>query len=815
MKWLSIIGCLFLVPALGQQQIEETPQQIGLQINSEAVERLPLISADGQYLFFVRSAHPQNMGPQNLDDIWMASFDELVGWKRAINIGGPINNGYDNAVVGVAPSGDILYLKDNYRDGANEGIAISYLKKRNWSRPVNMPIADFYNLNTAVDFSVGINGEVLLMSVERPGGFGNRDLYLSFRESELQWGEPRPLGANINTSGEEASAYLAPDGKTLFFSSDGHGGFGGLDLFVSKRLDNSWTNWSKPQNLGANICTAEDDYYLSVPGNSNVAYFSRRDTTGNYQIHHVQLSEDLQPEPVLLLSGQIMDGETQASRGGKLTFQQFDYNQNLIGYNQHLDGSYKLVLPYGENLALHAEANGYFAVSEYLELSAEGLEEEDLNPANMVAGVNMDANYIQRDEDISKLQLQLKSLNGELKSLNDQRKAYKEKLLAERAKLDESETAYLRTDPELEALKHRYRNYLNQLNDTIPSLVKEEFTSKGIPPSYDQSKQEDAELAEMKARFNNHYKNELQQKDSEKDNEEYLWEEAMGFGELQKAVEKDLKTELVPVVTRELKKELINEVKKDLEKSLDRENLKVATERMEQEQLFPDEPIKPKEFKQEPIIKTDLRKVIQPQVKAQIKSELADEVRAVLTSELTYQAKKEKELKLQNELDNKVIAQIRQEEQTGRNTSNIPKELLQETRTVPAPVYKEVQQDILLLPVKEGQIIPLNNIFFNPNTAILKPTSFAELSRVVNFLNEHPEMKIEFGGHTNGWSSHAFATKLSKNRAIAVVDYLIEKGVDARRLSSKGYGKTMPIASNDSVEGRKKNQRIEMKILTL
>lgn len=814
MKWLTIIGCLFLVPALGQQQSEVAPIQLGLQVNSEAVERLPLISVDGQRLYFVRSAHPQNMGAENLDDIWMAYFNKEEGWKRAVNLGGPLNNRFDNAVIGVDPSGDILYLKNNYGNGANEGIAISYRNNRIWSRPQHMPITDFYNLNTAVDFSVGINGGVLLLSIEQQDGLGNRDLYVSFREGELEWGKPIALGNSINTPGEEAGVYLAPDGKTLFFSSDGHGGSGGLDLFVSKRLDNSWTNWSIPQNLGEHICTADDDYYISVPVNSAFAYLSKKDSNSNFQIHQVQLPADMLPEPVLLLSGKIIAGDSNTRKGGKLTFQQFDYNQNLTGYNHYPDGSYKLVLPYGENMALHAEANGYFAVSEHLQLADHDLEEEDLDPTNMLASVNLDANYIQRDEDISNLQVQIQSLNGELKVLHDQRQAYKKQLQAERAKLDKNQTAYLRTDPELEALKHRYSNFLNQLSDTIPTVGKEEFTKRGIPQSYDQAPTSDQELADMKARFNKHYEKELQKRAAEEE-KNYLWEEAIGFDDLQKDVEKDLKKELVPVVTQELQKELINEVKKDLEKSLDKESLKVATDRVNQSQIFPSEPNLPQEFNQEPIIKTDLRKVMQPQVKAQIKSALADQVRDVLKSELTYQAKKEKEVKLQTAMDNKVIAQIRHEEQTARSVSNIPRELQQETQTAPAPVYREVQQDMLLLPVKEGQIIPLNNIFFNPNTAILKPTSFAELNRVVAFLQQHPGAQVKFGGHTNGWSSHAFATKLSKNRAIAVVDYLIEKGIDVRRLNSKGYGKTMPIASNDSVEGRKKNQRIEMKILTL
>ena len=517
----------------------------------------------------------------------------------------------------------------------------------------------------------------------------------------------------------------------------------------------------------------------------------------------------------MIVSGELIDGATQTTKGANLTFKHFNYPENFTSYIRQDDGTYKLVLPYGEDMALHAEAEGYFAVSEYFELSKDGLEEEDLDPANMLAAVNLDGNYIQRDEEISNLQLEIRTLNGELQDLNDQREAYKEKLLEERAKLNEQEFSYLRTDPELEALRHRYNNFLNQANDTIPTQPKEEFTSRGIPQSYDQQMEEYDELAEMKARFNKHYKKDTQNQENEEEDELYLWDEAMGFDDMQKDVEKELKKELVPIVTQELQRELIDDVKKDLERLLDKESLKSASQKVTQKPILEVKPHIPDEFNQESFIKTDLRQTMQPHLKNQIKSELADEVRDVLKYELAYQAKKDKEDALQKELDNKVYAQIRHEEQTPPSSSNIPKSLFVETRTTPAPVYKEVQQDLLLLPIKEAQIIPLNNIFFNPNSAILKPTSHAELDRVANFLMDHPTAVVEFGGHTNGWASHSFATKLSTNRALKVVDFLIEKGVNPQQMKAKGYGKTMPIATNDTVEGRKQNQRIEMKIISL
>ena len=86
-----------------------------------------------------------------------------------------------------------------------------------------------------------------------------------------------------------------------------------------------------------------------------------------------------------------------------------------------------------------------------------------------------------------------------------------------------------------------------------------------------------------------------------------------------------------------------------------------------------------------------------------------------------------------------------------------------------------------------------------------------ELKRIVSFINKNPQLVIEIGGHTNGWCSTEFAEELSDNRAKAVYDYLIDKGIAENRLAFKGYGKKDPIASNKTAVGRKKNQRVELK----
>jgi OOP family OmpA-OmpF porin len=100
------------------------------------------------------------------------------------------------------------------------------------------------------------------MAVEGDPTYGSRDLYVSFLLKDGRWSEPLNLGEDINTALEETSPFLAADDKTLYFSSDGFTGYGKHDIFMSRRLDESWTRWSTPENLGPQINSPEDDAFL-------------------------------------------------------------------------------------------------------------------------------------------------------------------------------------------------------------------------------------------------------------------------------------------------------------------------------------------------------------------------------------------------------------------------------------------------------------------------------------------------------------------------------------------------------------------------
>ena len=127
--------------------------------------------------------------------------------------------------------------------------------------------------------------------------------------------------------------------------------------------------------------------------------------------------------------------------------------------------------------------------------------------------------------------------------------------------------------------------------------------------------------------------------------------------------------------------------------------------------------------------------------------------------------------------------------------------------------YNEITKDILLKKVAVGVKIILKNIFFDFDKATLRPESASELERLVKLLNDVPTLQIEISGHTDNKGSDDYNQKLSHKRARSVVENLISKGISGGRLEYKGYGESVPIASNDTEEGRQLNRRTEFKIL--
>jgi len=379
----TLILWTFCTLALGQNspinlvenaQTGMKKENLGSSINSGFSETAPLISPDGKMLFFSRGGHPHNIGDSKQQDIWYAELQKDGTWGAAKNIGSPLNNDAPNYVASISPDGKAMLVGNLYKpDGSygGSGMSITYLTERGWAIPKPVIIRNYYTNATEVSYRLSIGQNVLLLSLARDDSFGSNDLYVSFILPDSTWSEPKNLGSLINTLGEESAPFLAADNTTLYFASNGRPGYGETDVFITHRLDDTWMNWSEPQNLGPEVNGKGTDLHYTISVDGDFAYtVSTEHSFGDKDIFRIATSAATKPKPVVLVYGKVSDDQTQLPLGSSIEFASETNNQlqALVGSDAK-DGSFKAFLPAGQKYQLKASAQGYAVFQELLDVS--------------------------------------------------------------------------------------------------------------------------------------------------------------------------------------------------------------------------------------------------------------------------------------------------------------------------------------------------------------------------------------------------------------------------------------------------------------
>jgi outer membrane protein OmpA-like peptidoglycan-associated protein len=262
------------------------------------------------------------------------------------------------------------------------------------------------------------------MSVQREDTYGDRDLYVSFLKDNGNWTEPKNLGKILNTAGTESSPFLAADDRTLYFSSNGFSGYGASDIYVTRRLDDTWTNWSEPENLGPNINSEGDDLFFNIPLTGDAAYYSRGANDADVDIYQLELPVFYKPSPVVVVKGKVYNAKTNEPLGGTRIFYERLSDGVEVGIaRSESSGDYQIILPYGERYGYLAERDGFVAISANINLSEEQEYKEitqDLYLVPIEAGVDITLNNIFFDFDKATLRPEsYPELNRLLELLND------------------------------------------------------------------------------------------------------------------------------------------------------------------------------------------------------------------------------------------------------------------------------------------------------------------------------------------------------------------------------------------------------------
>lgn len=368
------------------------PVQINVNVNSEinenlTVERLsdkvnspfqdlkPILSPDGQRLYFSRANHPENIGGEkDEEDIWYSDRDEENdGWQLAQNIGRPLNNKAPNYFSSITEDGNTFIFTTGNTTGEDGDILkdLSIVTKTDsgWSEPEKIEIENYYNNALNVNFFLAHRKRTLLMSVERDDTRGERDLYVSFKRQDSTWSEPKNLGDQINTPADESSPYLSKDNKTLYFSSGGFSGYGGNDIYMSQRLDDTWQNWSEPQNLGPDINTEENEIFFNFKEGDEYAYYSRGNPE-DIDLYQVKMPIFYERDTILV-AGKITNAETDEPLGAKIYYKQIGDSLPRGNVNTNPQtGKYRLNLPADAIYEIYPEVDGFLTLEhKYLNLN--------------------------------------------------------------------------------------------------------------------------------------------------------------------------------------------------------------------------------------------------------------------------------------------------------------------------------------------------------------------------------------------------------------------------------------------------------------
>lgn len=586
----ALFSAIFLLGMMSVQAVSQTFNDrmelinLGRDVNTGFHEAGPVISPDGNTLYFFVHNHPENTyGKEGSQDVWFVTKTDNGSWGKAQHMEKPLNIHRSNQVFAVLNDGKTLLVRGG-RSRNSKGFSFLHRNGNEWGNPEEVDVEDFKKMNNGKYYGATMSADagvlILYFSEKEKATFS--DLYVSLRQEDGSYSKPRKL-ESLNTGRDEFAPFLAPDGRSLYFSSSRKDmGEGSADIYVSKRLDDTWLKWSEPENVGRPVNTRAFDAYMCVDHDNNI-YVTQSGRTidgGNLDIF------TLEERPVnITLKGVITDRKTNKPLYGEIRFKNREDKMDTI-YSDQTAGIYAKEVSPNQDFMVEVTADGY----------------QPLNTTVRIGDIKCDS-VVFRD-----------------------------------FSLVQNERAVMLTGVVYNA----------ETNEPLTGNVW--ITDEG---------------REVSIRTND-----------------------QGY------YEKEVKGEGWLLATGSA------------------EGYLNATD-----SVFSDR----------------------------------EETLLVL--------------------------------------------------------------DIYLQPIAIGATVRLNNIFFDFDKTTLKPESYKELNKVVDFLESNATVSVEIAGHTDSRGSDEYNNNLSQGRAQAVVDYLFSQGIDDSRIEARGYGESMPVETNETDEGRAVNRRVEFTIL--
>ncbi len=379
---LGLDNCTFAARAI-QQPVPFEPKNLGPTVNSADPEYYPCITADDATLIYTRRVKDPELIPWGMQEDFMVSHRDAQGtWQAAKPIPTVNTRQYNEGAGTLTPDGRfIVFTKCATEDGSYGGslqgfgscdLFISRRIGDRWTPPENLgPPVNSRNWETQP--SMASDGRTLyfIRGTQAQDGIKSMDIYTTALQEDGTWSKPEKLGANVNTAYQEESVQIHPDGRTLYFSSNGHPGFGGLDIFVSRKEEDG--SWGKALNLGYPINTGADENSLLVSADGEVAYFAsdREGGLGDLDLYSFELYPEARPLAVSFIRGKVTDRTN--GQPVEADVQLYDLATGKLATGAYSDprtGEFLVCIPAGRSYALNASSEGYLFFSQNYDVAA-------------------------------------------------------------------------------------------------------------------------------------------------------------------------------------------------------------------------------------------------------------------------------------------------------------------------------------------------------------------------------------------------------------------------------------------------------------
>lgn len=340
------------------------PQNLGDSINSKQLEYFPSATIDGNTLVFTRRI--------GQEDFFISEKRNGV-WSKAEPLPGNLNTEENEGAQTISQDGRMLIFTGcNMEDGEGScDLYVSYLTKNGWGERINMGRI----INTEYwesQPSLSPDKRALYFAARDPSGFGGSDLFVSYLQPNGQWGTPRNMGPEVNTSADESCPFIHPDNQTFYFTSNGHPGYGGTDLYFMRKKDDG--SWEKPQNLGYPVNTIDDEGSLMIAGDGKTAYYASdgNDSRGGLDLYSFELPEHARPYKTLWVKGNVFDAKTKQGLPSAVELINLSSAQTISKVQTDEEGNYLITLPTGKDYAFNVNRKGYLFYSENFSLKTSG-----------------------------------------------------------------------------------------------------------------------------------------------------------------------------------------------------------------------------------------------------------------------------------------------------------------------------------------------------------------------------------------------------------------------------------------------------------